>query len=175
MIWRSLLVFIMALQLSACSSVYDVVTKTGRILWDPSIAIGDPEAQPSTITMSLVADDNINPNISGKATPVAFQIYQLTDDSKFLAADYDSLLNDPEKALAKNYIDHDDYALTPGEFKFIERVALEEDTTYVAVLVFYSDPEATQWKKVEKLTGRNTDYHFLVQLRETDVKLVRVE
>ncbi len=163
------------LQLAGCSSVYNVVKKTGQVIWDPSIEIGDPEERPATMTLSLVADDLLNPNLSGDSTPVAFQIFQLKDDSKFLAADYDSLFADPEAALAKNYIDHDDYALNPGQFKFIEAFELEEETLYIAVMAMYTDPEKAQWKKIEKLTGRNTDFHILVQLREFDVKLQRVE
>ncbi|MCE0559221.1 MULTISPECIES: type VI secretion system lipoprotein TssJ [unclassified Motilimonas] len=173
--WRTMLLLIVVFQITACSSIFDVVKKTGQVIWDPSIAIGDPEARATTVTLSLVADENINPNLSGIATPVAFQVFQLKDDSKYLAADYDALLEDPEKALGKNYLDHDDYALTPGQFKFIDAFEVDEDTKYVAVLAFYADPEKSEWKKIEKLSGRGSEFHFLVQLRELDVKLVRVD
>lgn len=43
----------------------------------------------------------------------------LAEDSKLLATDYDQVTADVEKALGKNYLDHQDYTLLPGQFKYL--------------------------------------------------------
>lgn len=48
--------------LAACGTVADVVTKTGRVLMDPSIPIGPPDEQLSLIGLSLYAAADVNPN-----------------------------------------------------------------------------------------------------------------
>ncbi|HIF9340790.1 TPA: type VI secretion system lipoprotein TssJ [Photobacterium damselae] len=135
----------------------------------------DPASEPSTITLSMVATDTINPNNNGDASPVELKVFELEDDSMFMSASYDQLLDDYKKALKSNYVDDYDYVLLPGQFKFIDPIKLDEDTRYIGVMAFFADPEQSDWKKVVKVKTLGREYHLLILLNHNDVILERVE
>lgn len=164
---------VMTVLLVGCSTPYNAVTKTAKVLWDPDIPVGYPEDLPSRVDLTMLAEPNVNPNESLAPTPIAFQIIELRDSSLLMAGDFDQLLNDLEDSLGQNYIDHSDYSLVPGQFKFIEPFEIDEDTRYIGVIAFYAYPNLSQWKKVVKVDSIGGRYHLLVNLRERDVYLKR--
>ena len=101
------------------------------------------------------------------------QIIQMRDSSRLMAADFDQLLGELEPSLGRNYVDHSDYTLVPGQFKFIEPFEIAEDTRFIGVIAFYAYPNLSQWKKVVKVDPIGGRYHLLVNLREREVKLRR--
>ena len=65
--------------------------------------------------------------------------------------------------------------MLPGQFKFIEPKAIDEDTRYIGVMAQYGDPEVSQWKKVIKIKSIGREYHLLILLKEQEVILDKVE
>ncbi|HAT1682906.1 TPA: type VI secretion system lipoprotein TssJ [Klebsiella oxytoca] len=148
-------------------------------MWDvaknPDIQVGSNNDQPSTVSFSLVAEPDMNPNDSGDASPLEFQIVMLSEDSRLLAADFDEVSNDLKGALAKNYVDHQDYTLLPGQFKYLPPVKLAEKTRYIGVIAHYSDPDSTEWRKVMKVKNTGQTYQVLVNLRLDEIVLQQEE
>lgn len=105
------------------------------------------------------------------ATPVAFRVIQLKDDSLLENADPDLVRSTPSKALGSTYITADDYLLVPGQFKFINFSDLDEDTRYVAVVAAFHDPNAQRWYDVFRVEPRGRKYALLVTLQETRVAI----
>ena len=105
------------------------------------------------------------------ATPVAFRVIQLKDDSLLENADPDLIRSTPGKALGSTYITADDYLLVPGQFKFINYSDLDEDTRYVAVVAAFHDPNAQRWYDVFRVEPRGRKYALLVTLQETRVAI----
>lgn len=140
-----------------------------------SVFGADEEKPISLVTYSLVATETVNPNISGAATPFELQVFELEDDSMFLSADYDQLVNDAEKAIKSNYIDHRDFVLLPGQFKFIDPFEVDKNTSYIGVMARYANIENSDWKKVIKLEPRGKKYHLLLYFNANQVKLDKVE
>ncbi|MDD1793396.1 type VI secretion system lipoprotein TssJ [Enterovibrio makurazakiensis] len=134
-----------------------------------------PQDQPTTVTFSIVATGNVNPNISGDATPVEVQVFELEDDSMFLSSDFEQLAEDAEGALKSNYVDHRDYSMVPGQFKFVDEFEIEDDTRYIATMVRYSDPDVSEWKKVVKILPIGRKYHLLFFIDTNEVILDKVE
>lgn len=62
----------------------------------------DPKKQPTRVTYSMAADSMVNPNLSGDATPVEVQVFELEDESMFHNADYEQLVHDARKGKARN-------------------------------------------------------------------------
>lgn len=93
---------------------------------------------------SLLAEPNVNPNESGDAAPIEFQLVLLAEDSRLLAADYDQITEDIEKALTKNYVSHQDYTLLPGQFKYLPPEALDAKVHYIGVIARYAAPESAE-------------------------------
>ncbi len=168
--WSLLMV---ALILTGCSTPYNAVTKTAKVLWDPDIPVGYPEDLPSRVDLTMLAEPGVNPNQSQAPTPIAFQVIELRDSSLLMAGDFDQLLNNLEDSLGQNYVGHSDYSLVPGQFKFVEPFEVSEDTRYIGVIAFYAYPNLSQWKKVVKVDPLGGRYHLLVNLREREVQLRR--
>lgn len=138
----------------------------------------EPEEQPialTQLTYSLVATDHVNPNASGDATPIEVHVYELEDDSMFLSADYDVLVDDAEDALKSNYIGHRDFVLVPGQFKFIDAFEVEEGSRYIGVMGRFADPDASDWKKVVKIFPVGRQYHLLMHFNDKEINLEKVE
>ncbi|MGM0768533.1 MAG: type VI secretion system lipoprotein TssJ [Pseudomonadota bacterium] len=161
------------LVLVGCSTPYNAVSKTAKVLWDPNIPVGYPDDLPSRVDLTMLAEPNVNPNESLAPTPIAFQVIEMRDSSMLMAGDFDQLLSDLEDSLGQNYIDHDDYSLVPGQFRFIEPFEIDSDTRFIGIIAFYAYPNLSQWKKVVKVDPIGGRYHLLVNLREREVKLRR--
>jgi type VI secretion system protein VasD len=151
------------------------VTKTAKVLWDPDIPVGEKEDLPSSLDITLLAEPDVNPNDAMQPSPINFQIIEMEDSSRMMAADFDALLTDMEKSLGNNYIDHSDYTMLPGDFKFIEPFKISADTRYIGVMALYAYPNQSQWKKVVKVDPEGGDYHLLVNLREREVVLKKAD
>lgn len=166
---------ILVLILVGCSTPYKAVTKTAKVIWDPDIPVGYPEDLPSRVDLTMLAEPDVNPNESLAPTPIAFQIIEMRDSSRLMAADFDQLLEDLEPSLGRNYIVHSDYTLVPGQFKFIEPFEIDSETRFVGVIAFYAYPNLSQWKKVVKVDPVGSQYHLLVNLREREVTLRKAD
>lgn len=161
----------LVLVLAGCSTPYNAITKTAKVLWDPDIPVGHPEDLPSQVDLAMLAEPDVNPNDARAATPINFQVIELRDDSLLMAGEFDELMKELEDTLGRNYVGHNDYTLVPGEFKFTEPFDVDGDTRYIGVIAFYSDPNRAQWKKVIAVDPEGGQFHLLVNLRERDVVL----
>lgn len=165
------LVFLVALTLGGCTTL----GKMADVAMDPDIQVGSNNDQPSTVAFSMVAEPDMNPNESGDAAPLEFQIVMLSEDSRLLATDFDQVTTDIEAALAKNYIDHQDYTLLPGQFKYLPPVKLDEKVRYIGVIARYADPDSSEWRKVIKVKNTGHAYQILVHLGLDEVELQQEE
>ncbi|MDX1799729.1 MAG: type VI secretion system lipoprotein TssJ [Marinobacter sp.] len=169
----SLLIAVMVL--AGCSTPYKAVTKTAKVMWDPDIPVGYPEDLPSRIDLTMLAEPDVNPNEAMAPTPIAFQIIEMRDSSRLMAADFDQLLADVEESLGENYVKHSDYTLVPGQFKFVESYEISDETRFIGIIAFYAYPNQSQWKKVVKVDPVGGQYHLLVNLRDRDVVLKKAD
>ncbi|MEH4989266.1 type VI secretion system lipoprotein TssJ [Enterobacter asburiae] len=161
------LMLLLSLSLGGCTTMGKMV----KVAANPDIQVGSDGSQPSTVSFSLVGEAEMNPGESGDASPVEFQIVMLAEDSRLLASDYDQVTADLPKALAKNYLDHQDYTLLPGQFKYLPAVELDNKTRYIGVIAHYADPDSAQWRKVIPVKSTGRHYQVLVHLRRDEVDL----
>lgn len=121
--------------------------------------------------LSLKAAPAAQPLALASATPVAFRVFQLKDDSLLENADPNQVRNEPKKALGSTYLAADDYLLVPGQFKFINYSELDEKTRYIAVVAAFHDPNAQRWYDVFRVEPRGRKYALLVTLQDTRVAI----
>ena len=128
--------------------------------------LGDYDAQGVSLTTPWG-----NPAMQHVATPIAFKVLQLTDDSLLVNASPQALADDLKKTLGSTYIRADDYLLNPGQFKFIDLRALDEDTRFIAVIANYHSSDIGQWKQRLRVEPKGRQYAVLVQLDAAQVSL----
>lgn len=105
------------------------------------------------------------------ATPIAFKVLQLTDDSLLINASAQALMDDLEKTLGSTFIRADDYLLQPGQFKFVDLQAVGKSVRFIAVIADYHSAEVAQWKQRLRIEPTGRQYALLVQLDEAQVDL----
>lgn len=169
---RALFMLFAAILLTSCTTA----RKVGKVIMDPDIQVGKAVEQPTEVTITLLAEPDINPNESGDASPIELQVVYLSEDSKLLAADYDWLVSEAlDKALGKNYLDHQDYTLLPDQYKPLPAIKLDEKNRYIGVIAHYTDTNETEWKKVIKVTGVGRKYNVLIHVRADEINLRKEE
>lgn len=164
---------IATLLLAGCGSPWKAARKIGKVLMDPDTPVGKTVDQPTQVTMTLLAEPDINPNESGEASPVEIQVLYMSEDSKLLALDYDQLdgKKDVDDLLGKNYIDHQDYTLLPGQYKPLPPLELDAKNRYIGVIAHYGTPNQSEWKKAVRVDGVGQKYSVLVHVRANEVEL----
>ncbi|AMN80112.1 type VI secretion system lipoprotein TssJ [Pseudomonas azotoformans] len=130
------------------------------------VLLGDYDDQGISLTTPLG-----NPALQQIATPIAFKVLQLTDDSLLVNASPQALAEDLKKTLGSTYIRADDYLLNPGQFKFIDLRPLDEDARFIAVIANYHNDEVGQWKQRLRVEPKGRQYAVLVQLDAEQVSL----
>ncbi|TKJ87309.1 type VI secretion system lipoprotein TssJ [Pseudomonas koreensis] len=128
--------------------------------------LGDYDAQGVSLTTPWG-----DPTLQHVATPIAFKVLQLTDDSLLVNASPQAMAEDLKKTLGSTYIRADDYLLQPGQFKFVDLRPLEEDTRFIAVIANYHNSDVGQWKQHLRVEPKGRRYAVLVQLDAEQVSL----
>lgn len=126
---------------------------------DPQISFTTPDHRASTA-----------PTPEDIATPIAFKIVQLKDDSLLQDANLEALTKDLQQALGSTYIDADDYVLLPGQFKFIDYQAIDEKARYLAVIAHYHETTGTQWKQILRIDPKGRQYALLAHFDTTHIE-----
>lgn len=106
-----------------------------------------------------------SPSGSELATPIAFKVLQLKDDSLLLNASAEQLWLETKKALGSTYLSMDDYVLLPGQFKYINFRPIDADANYIAVVANFRDPNASTWKQVLRVPPRGERYALLISFQ----------
>lgn len=159
-----------SLMLSGC----EVSKKVYTVITDPDVPVGYPEEAASEIEFALLADSDINQNLEGEPSPTDIQVLYLEDDSKLLSTDYYQIATEPlDKILSKNYIDHQDYTLEPGQYKTLKPVKIDVKTQYLAVIAHYSGSDSGQvyWLDIVDIDGVGQKYKILIHLRAGVVEI----
>lgn len=168
----SLAVMLLTCALGGC----ETVKKVSQVISNPDIQVGKQAEQPTELTITWLTEADANFNGSGDASPIDVQLIYLSDDSKLLAADYDTIASTPlDEALGKNYIDHQDFNLLPDTMKTLPPVKLDEKTRFIGVVAYFSDDQTTEWKQIEPVKNTGQRYRLLVHVRGSSIELKKEE
>jgi type VI secretion system protein VasD len=97
--------------------------------------------------VALAASPDVNPDASGKPSPVVVRVYQLKGDVAFSGADFFALFDDEMKVLGPELIGREEYLLTPTETRTVELV-VPKTARFVGVVAAYRDIRNSQWRVV---------------------------
>lgn len=125
---RSLVACLLACVLSAC-------------------AAKPPKPEPARAR--LVASEQVNPDASGRSSPIVVRLFQLRTDGAFAAAEFFDLYEKEKEVLGESLVSREEYVLAPGETRELE-IPLNAQTSYLGVVAAYRDIRAAQWRAVTK-------------------------
>ena len=104
-----------------------------------------PPPPPPKATLVLQTRPDVNPDTSGRASPVVVRVYQLRTDSAFTGAGFSNLFDDERKALGADLIARDEYELIPGERRTLE-LAPPADMRFLGALAAFHDVRNSNWR-----------------------------
>ena len=108
------------------------------------------------VQLDIISDQNINPDDSGRASPVVVRIYELKDAAKFQSKDFFDIYDNDAKALGDSLIKKEEFNFRPNETSFVER-KYGEETAYIGVFVAFRNVDDAQTRAFYKLRQNRTN------------------
>ena len=116
----------------------------------------------SKAKVALSAAADVNPDASGKPSPVVVRVYQLKGDAAFAGADFFALFDDEMKVLGPELIGREEYVLTPAEKRTVE-LAVSKTAKFVGVIAAFRDIRNSQWRVVVPAPLKKNDVTLSVE------------
>jgi type VI secretion system protein VasD len=95
----------------------------------------------------LAATADVNPDSSGRPSPVVVRIYQLRGDAEFNGADFFALYDKEKDTLGASLILRDEQTLFPGQ-QIEMKLPLSADARFVGAIAGFRDVQGTRWRAV---------------------------
>lgn len=109
-------------------------------------AAGPPKQNKARMTISAQA--NVNPDGTGRPSPIVVRVYQLKAEDKFSSADFFALFDDDQKTLGGDLLGREEAEMTPGEKREIQ-FPVSREAKFVGVLAAYRDIRNSRWRAVQ--------------------------
>jgi len=144
--------------------------RTSAVIWTLAAALVAPAckkvplipSKEATAKVALAASADVNPDASGKPSPVVVRVYQLKGDAAFAMADFFSLFDDETKVLGPELIGREEYLLTPAERRTVELV-VPKTARFVGVIAAFRDIRNSQWRVVVPAPLKNNNVTLSVE------------
>lgn len=96
--------------------------------------------------VELIADDDVNPDLKGRPSPIAVRIYELRADAAFESSDFFNLQGNFEKEFGGDLIFTERVIVRPGERKQLGRIG-SIDARRIGIVAEYRDLEKNRWRR----------------------------
>ncbi|MDN4502245.1 type VI secretion system lipoprotein TssJ [Alteromonadaceae bacterium BrNp21-10] len=119
--------------------------------------------------ITVVAANNVNPDINGRPSPIMIRVFELKSTAAFNNADFFALYDRGSAELGSDYVSHDDMDIKPGQTKQMSR-DFSLETRYFGVIAAYRDINNATWKRVVTITP-DSDSEITISLNSNDLKV----
>jgi type VI secretion system protein VasD len=122
------------------------------------------------VKSEITAAADLNPDRTGRPSPVVLLMFQLSAVDAFKNADFFSLF-DPEAASIKaDMIERTEMTLQPGEVRPFE-AEFDEEARYIGFVVAFRDIEKAQWRGIVELPDKG----FIKKVFSRDKLLIQLQ
>ena len=105
--------------------------------------------KPAATHAELIVGGDVNPDASGRASPVVVRFYQLRNDGEFNGTDFFGLYEKEKETLGASLVSREEYVLAPGESRKLE-LPLNGETRFIAVAAAFRDIRAARWRAISR-------------------------
>ncbi len=124
--------------------------------------------------VELKADNQVNPNASGKASPVKVTVFELKSTNAFDTADYFALMKDPRAVLGDQMLEVNSRIVKPGSTEEI-KASGNTQAKSLGIVASYRDLNNSQWRLVVDLPeAKSTNFYKFWQF-SPDEKRIRID
>jgi type VI secretion system protein VasD len=93
----------------------------------------------------LAADAGLNPDVSGRPSPVTVKVYQLHTSGSFESSDFFSLYSQAATVLGADLVSSTDIIVRPGESKTFGQ-EIDPRTRFVGIVAGFRDIQNANWR-----------------------------
>jgi type VI secretion system protein VasD len=104
-----------------------------------------PKPVETKATLSASAD--VNPDSSGRPSPIVVRVYQLRGDTEFNNADFFALYEKDKEILGASLISREEKTLFPGQ-QLETDVPLSPEARFVGAIAAYRDLGTSRWRAI---------------------------
>lgn len=122
------------------------------------------------INLAVASQPNVNPDFSGRPSPVIVKMYELRQDVAFKQADFQPLFETPIQVLGADLIAADELVFIPGEAR---RVTYEPNssTRYIGIVAGFRQMERGVWRTIKPVDSESKNWVAL-ELNDTSILVV---
>lgn len=104
-----------------------------------------PPKPPPPTKADLVVAADVNPDVSGRASPIVVRLYQLKEEGAFNSASYFALIDKEQETLGPSLVSREEYELKPGATRELE-LKIPPEARYLGAVAGYRDLNNSKWK-----------------------------
>ncbi len=127
---------------------------SGLVLTGVLLAGCAPKPVVTTVSITLVAGADANPDARGRASPLTVRVYALKSPGPFEGADFFSLFEKDQATLGAELVQREEMLLRPGETRTLD-LTLPPDAKAIGVMAAFRDLDRARWREVRPVqTGK---------------------
>ena len=128
-------------------------------------------SSPSIIKSHITVSEDVNPDITGRASPVVIRVYELKSLGNFDSADFYSLYENYETALRTDLTGTEQFLLGPGETQSYKQTTSDE-TSFIGVIAAFRELDKAVWKdSISVVPKKNSE--VTISLEKLSVKITK--
>jgi type VI secretion system protein VasD len=137
-----------------------------------------PPPQPLDVEVRVIVAPDVNPNRSGRASPVFLHVFALRDPSNFLNAEFDDVTLRPDATLAATLIGREERMVEPAS-TVVLTLKIDPATRLLGIVAEYSDLANSRWRATSPAPAGGLlplfkDQSFVINLNRQAVSVVAV-
>lgn len=106
---------------------------------------GPEPPKPASLTLAATASKDLNPDGTGRPSPLIVRLYALRNSAAFDGADFFALYDKGEQVLAADIVTKEELMLHPGETLSVNR-EYPPDVQVLAIIGGFYDVEHASWR-----------------------------
>lgn len=118
-------------------------------------ACGSSPPPPTVVEVTFIAAPDVNPDPSGRASPILVRYYQLGATGAFDTADYFQLHDKEAALLGANLLDREELPLTPGATQKVS-ITAKPGTTAIGFAAAYRAIDQAEWRASAPVAANKT-------------------
>ena len=126
------------------------------------LGCGSKPPKPSPTHAQIIVSGDVNPDSSGRASPIVVRVFQLRNDGEFASADFFALYDKEKEVLGASFLSREEYVLSPGETRKFD-MPVNPEARFLGVVAAYRDIRSAHWralthspeKKLRDLIGKH--------------------
>jgi type VI secretion system protein VasD len=125
------------------------------------------------VELAVASQANVNPDHSGRPSPVILKMYELSSNTAFMQGDFIALFETPVQTLGADLIAADELVFVPGEARVVVYEP-KEKTQYIGILLGFRQLERANWRTIQAVNPTKEN-RLCIELTDTSVLLINDE